>query len=115
MKKIIGPFAFLIILGLLVELSIFIFIPNKKNLFDFGIYNVSKYDILNEKNDSIDVIFLGDSLIYNSISPMYLWNKYGFLRPEGRLSFRVPDPDSFRYRILSERSFQYTDFRRLPW
>ncbi|MBR4261873.1 MAG: hypothetical protein IKQ35_00730 [Bacilli bacterium] len=78
MKKIIGPFAFLIILGLLVELSIFIFIPNKKNLFDFGMYNISKYDILNEKNDSIDVIFLGDSLIYNSISPMYLWNKYGF-------------------------------------
>ena len=78
MKKWFKSLMFLIILGILIELTIFIFIPNKGNLFKFGLYKISKYDILNEKNNSIDVVFMGDSLIYNSISPMYMWNEYGF-------------------------------------
>lgn len=34
--------------------------------------------VLNEPEDSLDVIFLGDSLVYSAISPMEIWEKYGF-------------------------------------
>lgn len=39
--------------------------------------NKSTYRIMREKEDSIDVIVVGDSLSYCSISPMQLWKKYG--------------------------------------
>lgn len=34
--------------------------------------------VLNEPADSLDVLFLGDSLVYSAISPMDIWKKYGF-------------------------------------
>ncbi len=69
---------FLAILFTLIELVSIIFIPNKSNLLEFGFFKKTKYDLLNEKNDTIDVIFLGDSLVYNGISPMYIWNEFGY-------------------------------------
>ena len=44
----------------------------------YGLYKTAAYEVLWEKEDSIDAIFLGDSLIYNSISPMEIYNEYGF-------------------------------------
>lgn len=77
-KSIIKIFIFSLLLIIIMQLISYIFIPNKSNLKDFGYYKKTKYDILSEPNDSIDVVFLGDSLVYNAISPMYLWNEFGF-------------------------------------
>lgn len=39
--------------------------------------NKSTYQILNEPKDSIDMVVVGDSLSYTSVSPMELWKDYG--------------------------------------
>ena len=72
MKKVIKSILFLVILALLIEVCNLLFIP-KHSLF-----KSSNYVISGEKEDSIDVIFVGDSLVYSSISPMEIWNEYGF-------------------------------------
>lgn len=40
-------------------------------------HNKSSFRILKEENNSIDMIVVGDSLSYSSISPMELWKKKG--------------------------------------
>lgn len=69
---------FIIITIFLLELLVYSLAPNKDNFRKYGPYNMGTYDILDEKENTIDVIFLGDSLIYSSISPMLIWNEYGF-------------------------------------
>ena len=50
----------------------------KDNLDQYGMKDVSANGILSEGKDSIDVLFLGDSLVYSSISPMEMYEKEGF-------------------------------------
>ena len=78
MKKFIRFCLFIFILFILLEAVSLIFIPNKSNLLQFGYYNKTKYDLLSEPNDTIDVAFLGDSVVYNGITPMHIWKNYGF-------------------------------------
>ncbi len=78
MKNYLKILIFLIGLAILFEIAAYFFIPNKSNLREFGYFNKTKYEILSEPNNTIDVAFLGDSLVYNGISPMYLWKNYGF-------------------------------------
>lgn len=77
-KPLVRIILFFGILFILIEVTSFIFIPNKANLFEFGYNKKTKYDLLSEPNNTIDAIFIGDSLIYNGISPMYIWNNYGY-------------------------------------
>ena len=49
----------------------------KDNLDQYGMKDVSANGILSEGKDSIDVLFLGDSLVYSSISPMEMYEKEG--------------------------------------
>ncbi len=77
-KSLLKIIIFLLLFVVIIQLVSYIFIPNKSNLPKFGYYNKTKYDLLSEKNNTIDVIFLGDSLVYNGISPMYIWKNYGF-------------------------------------
>lgn len=69
--------SFLLILLLLLSVGSHLFHP-KDNRMESGMEEVAANGILGEKKDSIDVLFLGDSEAVSSISPMELWNKYGF-------------------------------------
>lgn len=68
---------FFIILFLLIAYFSRLMIP-KDNMEQYGMQNVSANGILAEKQNSIDVLFLGDSLAYSSISPMKMYENKGF-------------------------------------
>lgn len=77
MKKIIKPIIFIIILIILLIISSYILSP-KNNTKEAGIYNVAASGILAEKENTIDVIILGDSEAYSSVSPLQMYDEYGF-------------------------------------
>ncbi len=77
MKNVVKSIIFVAILFLLVEFLTFVCLPNE-NVKKYGIYKTASYDILLEKNNTIDILAIGDSLIYTSINPMQLWNEYGY-------------------------------------
>lgn len=86
MKKFIKAAVFLLLVAILLEVTVFLLAPNKTNYLKYGPYNMGNFDILDEKEDTVDVIFLGDSLVYSSISPMVIWHEYGIT------SFDCADP-----------------------
>lgn len=77
MKNVLKFVIFELILFILMEfLSCILLYDN--NFKKYGMYKKSSYEILEEKENTIDVIALGDSLIYSSISPMEIWGNYGY-------------------------------------
>lgn len=68
---------FLIILCLLLLLVSSFFEPKTNNKED-GMRDVRLNAILGEKDNTIDVLFLGDSEVFSSISPMEMYNNHGF-------------------------------------
>ncbi len=77
MKNFFKATIFLIILFLIVEGFSFLFLPGN-NAKKYGINKIATYDILEEAENSIDVVALGDSLVYSSLSPMEIWNNFGY-------------------------------------
>lgn len=75
-KRIITAMAFLAGLLVLLYFSSKIFMP-KNNTEAAGMEYESANGILGEKEDSIDVLFLGDSECYSSIIPLQIWNDAG--------------------------------------
>lgn len=76
-KNITKVFLFLIILCFLLLIASYIFEP-KTNNKEAGMRDVRLNAILGEKDNTLDVLFLGDSEVFSSISPMEIYNKHGF-------------------------------------
>ena len=72
-KIILFPIGLFLILNLIGCL----FLP-LSSVKKYGIFKTALYDIASEKEDTIDVIFLGDSIFYNSVSPLKLYHEYGY-------------------------------------
>ena len=77
MKKAIKGIIFVLLFCILTEAISVALLPWEK-VKKYGLYNTSAYEIVAEKDDSVDAIFLGDSLVYSSISPMEIWDGYGY-------------------------------------
>ena len=56
----------------------FIYILNYLLIPKYELLKPVSFEISGEKDDTIDVIFLGDSLVYSSVSPMEIWHDYGY-------------------------------------
>lgn len=119
-KSILFIFGFIF---LYIALS-YLFLP-KVNLKRFGLYNTSLYEILGENPNTVDVIVLGDSLVYSSISPMDIYGKYGYT------VFACAEPaqilsDTYHYFdialksqnpkvVLMEANILFRDANKRPW
>lgn len=77
-KNIIKSITFVVILLILFEGISYILLPQKKNISKFGMGKTSQYAILGEEENTIDVVYIGDSLVYSSVSPMLIWHNYGY-------------------------------------
>ncbi len=77
MKKAIRGIVFVLLFCIMAEVLSLALLPWEK-VKKYGLYNTSAYEVVAEKDDSVDAIFLGDSLVYSSISPMEIWDGYGY-------------------------------------
>lgn len=76
-KNIFKVFTFLIILAIILHLTSNIFEP-KTNHKENGMRDVRLNAVLGEKDNSLQVLFLGDSEAFSSFSPMEMYNRHGF-------------------------------------
>ena len=63
------------LVALLAATSLF-FRP-KSNITEYGLFDAASTGVLAEPDDSLDVLFIGDSLILNSCMPLDMWHEYG--------------------------------------
>lgn len=74
--KILRSFLFLFLLLILLYLFSHLFRP-KNNREDFGMGEMKANGILTERDSSIDVVAVGDSVCALAVSPMVLWQEQG--------------------------------------
>ena len=89
----------LILLAILAVLSHYL-VP-KNNLSKDGMEDVSANSIMAEKENTIDILVVGDSEAYTSIIPMEIWKKYGFTSYVcGTAAQVLPDSMYFTYKTM---------------
>lgn len=76
-KAVFRCISFFLVLFILLLGCSYVVTP-KNNQKAFGMDMVSANGILGEKENTIDVLFVGDSESYCSFSPMLMWEKYGY-------------------------------------
>ena len=75
-KNTVKAAAFLGIFALLLYLLSLLFIPAEGTIDD-GVHTLNANGIYGEADNTIDVVFLGDSIVYSAISPLQIWDQYG--------------------------------------
>lgn len=97
MKNIFKSFLFIFILFIILQVIGYLFLPNR-NILKSGMYKVSAFEILGEKEKTVDALAVGDSLIYTSISPMEIWHNYGYTVFDCSESAQII-PDAYDYLV----------------
>lgn len=75
-KKIIGAIIFILLLALILLLLSRLFYPQKGE--DLTMQDVKPNGVLAEPDDTLDVLFFGDSEAYTAFSPVQMWKEQGF-------------------------------------
>ena len=104
MKEGYKPIVFVIILFfILLGISHF-FVP-KSNAKGNGIHEARANGVFGEAKDTIDVLVIGDSESFTSISPLPIWNKYGFTMYNGGVSRQyLVDTYDYLNKVLKNQS-----------
>lgn len=76
-KRILASIIFLLGLVVILWVSSLVFIP-KNNTEEAGMDEISANGILGERENTIDVLIIGDSEAMAGISPPQLWKEHGF-------------------------------------
>lgn len=76
-KKIVNSIIFLAGLAAILVLASH-FLKPKDDIYDISAVKAKKEEFREETNDTIDVVFIGDSGVYSAYSPMQLYGDYGF-------------------------------------
>ncbi len=124
MKNALKSILFMGIFFLLLIGTSYWLLPQEA-VYHYGIIKTAHYDILGEEKDTIDVVVVGDSLIYSAVSPMEIWHEYGFTvfdsATQGQLirdSFKhvqVAVESQHPKMILLEANVLYRDAKNKPW
>ena len=76
-KPMVKSVSFLLILSLFLAAGSHLFLP-KDNRSESGMEELAANGFLGERENSIDVLFIGDSEAVASFSPMEMWKNQGF-------------------------------------
>ena len=76
-KKIIHSAFFIIGLAAIIAVTSVILRP-KKDIYDVMAVERKLRDFAGERNDSIDLVFIGDSETYSAYIPLQMYEEYGF-------------------------------------
>jgi len=76
MKNVVKVLIFLIIFIILLLVSSFIFVPKSNIAMSTRTRKTNL--VMGEKDNSLDALFIGDSLVYTAINPMHIWENYGY-------------------------------------
>lgn len=74
---VVKSILFALIFVLLYYTLSYLLIPGN-NTKKYGIIKTGQFDILQEEENTIDAVFIGDSIVYSAISPMEIWNEFGY-------------------------------------
>ena len=122
MKKNIGKSSlFITLLVIMVVISSVIFMP-RNNKKAYGVDFITSSAIYSEPKNTIDAIALGDSLVYSSISPMKIYEDYGYtLYDASTPAQKLNESYEFLSRIYETQSPRYVFleteelFKDLSW
>lgn len=74
---VVKSILFALIFALIYYGLSYLLIPGN-NTKKYGIIKTGEFEILQEEENTIDAIFIGDSVVYSAISPMEIWNEFGY-------------------------------------
>ncbi len=124
MKNVFKSIMFMIILFFLIIIITYFLLP-RDSVRKYGIIKTSVYEILGEKEDSIDAVVIGDSLIYSGISPMEIWHNFGItvfdlaksaeLISSSYKNFEMAIKSQHPKLIFFEGNVLYRESKNKPW
>lgn len=124
MKNVVKVVLFVFIFIVVYIAFSYLSLP-KNNLFKYGLYNTSMYEILGEKKETIDTIIIGDSLVYSSVSPMDIYGEYGYtvfdcsepaqLLSDGYNYYKIAVDSQKPKVVFIEANMLFRDSAKKPW